>query len=180
VLHDFDISGFSIRQTIGSDTRRYTFQNQIEVHDLGLRFADVEHLGLESEAVAIDKNPAMLRRWLQINGATNEEIAFLLSGRRVELNAMTSDQFVAFIEDKLEEHGVVKVVPNQAQLNDAYQLFKRSEQVKGIVEKILADQGELQTTAPADLEQRVREYLDEHPEETWDDAVAVIAREKKS
>ena len=33
------------------------------------------------------------------------------TGQRVELNAMTSDQFVAFVERKLTEHGAAKVIP---------------------------------------------------------------------
>ena len=49
VLHDFDKSGFSILGTLRRDTRRYAFRNRIEVVDLGLRLADVEDSGLETE-----------------------------------------------------------------------------------------------------------------------------------
>ena len=45
-------------------------------------------------------------------GLGEEEIDFLIrQGRRIELNAMTSDQFVAWLEGKLAEHGAGKVVP---------------------------------------------------------------------
>ena len=37
VLHDFDKSGFTIVGTLQRDTRRYSFENAIEVVDLGLR-----------------------------------------------------------------------------------------------------------------------------------------------
>ena len=40
-----------------------------------------------------------------LHGATDQEIAFLRT-QRVELNAMTSRQFVAYLEAKLSEHGV--------------------------------------------------------------------------
>jgi DNA topoisomerase VI subunit A len=53
ILHDFDVAGFSIAATLGADTRRYSFQNQITVIDLGLRLADVEELGLESESFSL-------------------------------------------------------------------------------------------------------------------------------
>ncbi len=46
VLHDFDIAGFSIAGTLGSDTRRYNFRNRIKVIDLGLRLTEVVELGL--------------------------------------------------------------------------------------------------------------------------------------
>jgi hypothetical protein len=52
-LHDFDIAGFSIGKTVGSDTRRYSFRNRIRVVDLGLRLADVRTLDLESESVSL-------------------------------------------------------------------------------------------------------------------------------
>ena len=109
VLHDLDKSGFSILGTLRRDTRRYAFRNRIEVVDLGLRLADVEDSGLEAEDVFYSSDPAPN---LRKNGATAEEIAFLRS-RRVELNAFASADFVAWIERKLEQHGVVKVVPDQ-------------------------------------------------------------------
>ena len=48
-----------------------------------------------------DKTRDTLRR----HGAIGEETDFLLEGRRIELNAMTSDQFVGFDERKLAEAG---------------------------------------------------------------------------
>ena len=38
----------------------------------------------------------------------------------MELNAFTSDQFVAWLEGKLNEHGITKVVPDDAALELAY------------------------------------------------------------
>lgn len=52
VLHDFDKSGLTILKTLREDTRRYSFDNSIEVIDLGLRLDDVVAEGLSSEAVA--------------------------------------------------------------------------------------------------------------------------------
>ena len=62
---------------------------------------------------------------LAINGAIEAEIAFLLDGERVELNAMTSDQLVAFVERKLIAAGARKVVPVKATLAEAYGAFTR-------------------------------------------------------
>jgi hypothetical protein len=47
---------------------------------------------------------------LRLNGANEDEIHFLRQAR-VELNAFTSDQLVAWLEGKLEEHGITKVAP---------------------------------------------------------------------
>ena len=49
VAHDFDVSGFSIFGTLGSDSRRYKFDNEVRVVDIGLRLTDVEEMNLQSE-----------------------------------------------------------------------------------------------------------------------------------
>jgi hypothetical protein len=139
-----DISGFGIAKT--SDSRRYQFEHKIEhVHDLGLCLADVG--GVASEWVAAGKNYRKLATRLRINGATDEEIAFLLdgeiddvgnivSGRRVELNAMTSDQFVDFIKGKLTVTGAKKVVPDTAILTEAYVAIRREILARPVVRAV--------------------------------------------
>jgi hypothetical protein len=111
ILHDFDVSGFSIYGTLTTDGPRYKFKNRIDAVDLGLRLKDVEAMGLESERVAHPRGKWAARAaTLKRHGATEREISFL-STARVELNAMTSDVFVRFIEDGLTSAGVRKVVP---------------------------------------------------------------------
>ena len=91
VLHDFDVSGFSIFGTLGTSSRRYRFTNDAPLIDLGLRLDQVEEMDLESEPVPVkddwEKRAATLKR----HGATAAEIDFLRH-RRVEINAMTSRQ----------------------------------------------------------------------------------------
>ena len=71
-------------------------------------------MGLQSEPVSLGKvSKDALRERLKRNGATDREIDFLLEGergfgQRVELNAMTSPQFVDFLVSKLAEHGAGK------------------------------------------------------------------------
>jgi hypothetical protein len=105
LLHDFDKAGFSIAGTLQRDTRRYAFQNQITVIDLGLTLAEVETLGLESEYQHHPKGERqVLEENLRTNGASEADIDFMFrdfdrtrSTRRVELNAMTSPQFIEFV-----------------------------------------------------------------------------------
>ena len=87
------------------------FNNKVPMFDIGLRIADVDAMGLQSEPVTIkdwDARAATLKR----HGAAGDEIEFL-EKNRVELNAMTSPQFIDFIEIKLAEHGVEKVIPER-------------------------------------------------------------------
>lgn len=71
--------------------------------------------------------------------------------QRVELNALTSDQLVAFIEGKLAEHNIKKVIPDPDLLRDAYRLFVNSARVEKIVAKTIEDIESNDLPAPADL-----------------------------
>ena len=136
VLHDFDKAGFSIVGTLQRDTRRYRFGHghAPKVIDLGLRLEDID--GLETEDVYIEiararrAEPARERRHA-------EEIEFLLE-QRVELNAFASDELVAWIEGKLQEHGIAKVVPDDEALADAYRRMRRQALVQEQIDKAVA------------------------------------------
>jgi hypothetical protein len=175
VLHDFDKAGFSIVGTLKQSNRRYQFRNGVEVIDIGLRLPDVEDL--ESEDAFDRGSKHKIRANLRDNGATAEEIEFLLTSR-VELNAFASDQLIDFIERKLEEHGVKKVVPDEERLGEAFQLFARGVRLEEAVEAALRDDRE-SIEVPADLSQKIRAYLEEHPEMSWEVAVQTIAERER-
>jgi hypothetical protein len=180
ILRDFDIKGFSIAKTLHQSNRRYQFDTvsgeDFKVVDLGLRLDDVDRLSLDDEPFGWGKDDKLkVRARLRVNGATDREIDFLVGRqRRVELNAMTSPRFIEYVEEKLTEHGVGKVIPDTRTLDDAYRLFVRSSRAKRVVERALAEMSAEQITPPADLKERVRAYLSEHPHVAWDDAVATL------
>jgi hypothetical protein len=173
VLHDFDKSGFSILGTLRRDTRRYAFRNRIEVVDLGLRLEDVEDSELETEDVVHRSDPA---RNLRENGATAEEIAFLRT-RRVELNAFASADFVAWIERKLEQHGVTKVVPHQDALMLAYRRSVASRYVASRLRSAIdeARRHAAESAVPDDLTTLVATGLRGDPALSWDDVIQRLA-----
>jgi hypothetical protein len=174
VLHDFDKAGFSIVGTLHRDTRRYAFRNPIDVIDLGLRLGDID--GLESENVHIP-SPDAARANLRQNGATPKEIEFLLE-RRVELNAFSSDALIEWIERKLDEHGVAKVIPDKTILADAYCRAREQAAVQERVDEALeAVVGECceDFAIPPDLEERVKRETRERPYLRWDAIVRDLA-----
>jgi hypothetical protein len=178
VLHDFDKSGLSILATLRNDTRRYTFLNKVMVIDLGLRLEDIRTLGLQAERAFDRGTESSRRRNLLRNGATAEEIEFLLT-QRVELNAMTSDQLVAFIEQKLTQHGVSKVVPSDKLLAETYHLAVRSCEAQEVITCELKKLNGTREPAPSDLATRVRQYLETNPAARWDEAVReIVAAER--
>jgi hypothetical protein len=175
VLHDFDVAGFTILDTLRRDTRRYQFENDFEVIDLGLRLQDTQAMGLQSEGAASSKSSASaIRSRLRNNGATPEECEFLVH-QRVELNAMTSEQFVEFIKRKLTEHGVEKIVPSKHTLDNAYQLFERSLRLEETFDKMATDlDGSLDARVPRDIKNRVIEIMRQRPTLRWDAAVKEV------
>jgi hypothetical protein len=189
VLRDFDKSGFSIVGTLMRDTRRYEFANSIRVIDLGLRLEDVRAEELESEEVYYSDSWTAMSANLCENGATKAEIKFLLTppaglepeagklvGSRVELNAFPSDQFIDWIERKLKEHGISKVVPDDDTLADAYHRKRRQAVVQEQIDKALKELGEEEDGAvPDDFRTRIEAKLKANPEKRWDDVLRDIA-----
>ena len=101
------------------------------------------------------------------------------TGRRVELNAMTSAHFIDLIERKLTEHGVRKVIPDKARLEDAYRLFVRSDRTKTIVEEAIAGMADELIAVPRDLDQQVRAVLRKEPALSWDKAVRKVLAKRR-
>ncbi len=177
VAHDFDVSGFSIFGTLGSDGRRYRFHNDVHIVDLGLRLADVEAMGLESEPAETSGEWSSRAATLATHGATAAEINFLRH-RRVELNAMPADVFVRFLERKLAEHGIGKVVPG----DDVLEQHARHVLTRDLTNKALdairtkAEEDAASIALPSDLHHQVAATLNRQPDIPWDFAVAEIAR----
>jgi len=178
VLHDFDVSGFTICGTLGRNSRRYQFRNKaIRVIDIGLRLADVQALDLQSEPVAVSGKWTSRAKTLAQYGATGEEIAFLRD-QRVELNAMTSRQFVDHLEAKLAEHGVGKMIPDEKVLEGHARYLLEVLIANQELEKILPEvrkQAAAQQL-PADLRKLVAKQFEKTPAWAWDRAVVDLVK----
>jgi DNA topoisomerase VI subunit B len=181
VLRDFDKSGFSIVHTLHSDTPRYKFHTKPRVVDLGLRLEDVQAMSLPSEQVEYKGNTDP-RINLRKSGATEEEEDFLVRresssgwlGQRVELNAMTSDQFIAFLERKLQEADVEKVVPDGAVLETAYRRAVRQARLQEAIDLLKAEVDRETIAVPIDLVDAVRGRI-AGTDQAWDHAVWELA-----
>jgi hypothetical protein len=179
VLRDFDKAGFTIVYSLHADGRRYVFHKRPKVIDLGLRLEDIRQNELASEDVSYGRSDPTenLRR----NGATPEEIAYLCSddfsqgyaGQRVELNAFTSGDLIAWVEGKLEAQGVQKVVPKREILLQAYRLAyeqqllrRRMRQVREEVHEVAKDM-----KLPKDLAAWVKSQVKRDATLPWDRVV---------
>ncbi len=181
VVHDFDKAGISIVHTLRSDTRRYQFRKTPRVIDLGLRLEDVQEMNLQSETV--DYNGKVDPRInLKQSGATDAECAFLVrhrypwSGERVELNAMTAPQFVAFLERKLDQYGVKKVIPDDKTLAAAYEHASRLAIIQTAIDRATQEIGD-SAAPPADLAEQLRRMVD-GTDLPWDEALWELVRQQ--
>ena len=185
-LCDFDLAGFKIVRTLRKGTQLTTGSDII---DMGLRLKDVQYMGLESEPVTYNqrKDP---KEYLRECGATEKECKFLVesgdsyfkrswNGQRVELNMMTSEQLIEFIEKKLEEHGVEKVIPEEPVLKDAYKRAIYFQQMDNKCDAIRRKMMKENIKIPDDLEKEVKEYLGENETESWDNAIWKIVKKNK-
>ena len=178
VMHDFDKSGFSILHTLRTDTRRWSYDVEPNVIDLGFRLDDV--MGLETEDVYY-KTEVDPRMNLIESGATQAEAEFLRSGgrprawtgKRVELNAMTSGQLVEWVERKLQAHGVTKVIPDERVLRNAFISAYRAAKIEQEVQRVTENFNE-EIEVPDRLEDRIRELITGSPI-AWDDALKDMA-----
>ena len=186
VLHDFDKSGFSIFGTLRRNTRRYEFSNEIPIVDLGLRLKDIKRKkwGLKSEEFDCPDTEEA-RENLRENGATEAEIEFILGngtgrGQRVELNELTSDDLIKFIEEKLDKL-ISKVIPDEAVLREAFQRAAAVNIVNSKLEQVVADAMRMAEAlaVPPDLRLRVTKRLETHRAESWDQVVAAEAAPPK-
>ncbi|MBA2313389.1 MAG: hypothetical protein H0V97_11415, partial [Actinobacteria bacterium] len=160
-LHDLDKNGFVMAAGFPFAT------------DIGLRLADVQEWDLAPEG-QYHRNPRKTYSNLIRNGATADEAHFISEGQRVELNMLTGRQFVEYVEGKLNEHGVEKVVPDASTLEQAWKRAHLRQKVNALISRIYKDESAVPRT-PDDLSDQVRRRLEEEPESSWDEAIADIA-----
>jgi DNA topoisomerase VI subunit B len=190
LAHDFDSWGCTIASTISHDTRRFRFEVPPRVIDLGLRLSDIREMALQSEPVQYltKKDPREQLRGLRLgtgkgNRLSAAEINMLVShgrpkfwsGQRVELNAMPADVFIAWLERKLEQAGVRKLVPDDDVLAAAWHRQRKLVELEAQRQRINSEYSTADNPPPADLRERVDEILRRDPTLSWDLALAEVA-----
>lgn len=180
IVRDFDKAGFHIAAALTRNSDVYMFTNEIDVTDFGLRLVDAERFGLLERCETLDpKKDAKKIPKHPIENATPDENAFLMSGRRVELNAFRSADFITWLEEKLQQSGIQKVVPDEQMLIGKYVNCERDrltqlemQAVRRRVEKKLR-----KLKSPDGLVDLVREQLEVNRRLSWESAVAAVHNE---
>ena len=103
-IHDCDAAGTMIYQTLMQETQARG-KRKVNIIDLGLNPKEAIEMMLPTETVekkdvaSADSLDRESKHWLETN--------------RVELNAMTSPQLVAWIEKKFDQYACSKIVPQE-------------------------------------------------------------------
>jgi len=112
--------------------------------------------------------------------ATNEEQQFLRGNQRVELNAFTSEDFITWIEGKLDENGINKVIPDDDTLDAAYRRAVERIQINKAIEEATEDAREEaeNVDVPENLRSTIEDALAEDPVIPWDIAISRIVEDE--
>jgi hypothetical protein len=176
-LHDADASGTKIYESLIEETKAR-----------GARRVHVVNLGLEpEEAVAMDLQVEVFRevysgKKLPVAGYVSDYWTRWLQWQRVELNAMTTPEFIFWLDGKMAQYAG-KIIPPKSVLSQTYEVEGEKALRADLTQRILLDanldgktfllQSVMET--PDDLAPCVRDALVYEPEVRWDKPVEVRA-----
>jgi len=182
-VHDADAYGTMIHQTFQEATKARGAR-KIHIVNLGLEAWEARDLGLEVEDVENGDKRKPVADYVREreDGKHWDE---WLQTHRVELNAMTTPQFIAWLDRKMAEHGHGKLIPPSDVL--ANELDERLEQTvrDATIERILRDadvEGQIAealaaiaTPDAAALVDGIKQLFDQRPDAQWRDHIATVA-----
>ena len=179
-IHDADAAGTKIYETLQGATMARPGR-RIKVINLGLDPAEALEMNLEVEKVQNAKGRKPVAAYL------NDHWKNWLQHSRVELNAMTSPQFLKWLESKMEEQGVAKVIPTNTVMQNELKTEVTRLVEQRIAQDILDDAGYEDQVKKAikhlkphlstnTLHQQVQTDLIKNKEHHWKTPIKTLAR----
>src|SRR5262249_42317556 len=177
-VHDADASGTMIYQTLQEETKARGAR-KVTIINLGLEPHEAVAMGLEVETIEeahrfrpVADYACDWEDWLQT--------------QRVELNAMTTRQFIEWLDSKMAAHG--KLIPPAEVLEIELDTRIKSKVRASITERILREAGSEEQVAAAiaavkkpaapALRQGIEEMFEREPEREWRDHIEEVAAER--
>ena len=182
-VHDADGYGTAIYEALVRETRARGAR-RVEVVNLGLEPAEAVGMGLEVEDLA--RGPGARR--VAVASYVGPEWADWLQRHRIELNAMTTPEFVGWLDRKLEEHGQGRLVPPADVLGSRLEAEAEASVRARLTERVLAE-ADIEGQVAAEMHRlrrrlasrarglgaRVRRALAAEPARSWSAAVVDVA-----
>ncbi len=128
VLHDYDIAGILIYETLTKPTKRLqTFLRREGLYDLGLNWEVIQEIRtrreMTPESVTLNKaHTTALSNLLDAGTISLEEYELLQTGR-IELNQLTPLELLEWLERRLDDLGLWKTIPEQCDLDVTLQEY---------------------------------------------------------
>lgn len=175
-IHDADASGTLIYQSLTEATRARGAR-KVHVINLGLDPWEALDMDLQIETFRAEESAKKGGRRLPVADYVNEKWADWLQNKRVELNAMSSPQFIEWLDGKFAKYAE-KVVPPNPILRSQLEQQTRQAIERMMAERILKaasfdekvniimNQAN-QVVDGIDLETVVRDGLAMRPEDRW-------------
>ena len=127
ILHDYDINGLLIFETLLQPTKRRDSFINGRAYDLGFTYEQLRGFGKRPEPVELKKaSIGKLAGLLRDGKVTEEEYNFLLR-YRVELNALTPLELLRWLEAELERRDLWKTIPDEDELREEAESRIRAE-----------------------------------------------------
>jgi hypothetical protein len=186
-VHDADASGTMIYQTLQEATKARGAR-KIKIVNLGLEPWEALAMELEVETVEAGERRKPVADYVAEHACEEEEGDWetWLQTKRIELNAMTTPEFIRWLDGKMAAYG--KLIPPAdvlaAELDERIQNKVRA----AITERILREAGfEAQAAAAigaiekptaAVLAKGIKQLFKQEPEREWRDHIEAIAKKR--
>jgi hypothetical protein len=185
-VHDADAFGTMIYQTFQEATRARGAR-KIKIINLGLEPWEAIEDGLGIE----DGPPENQRKAVASYVLEREDGDYWeewLQTHRVELNAMTTPEFIAWLDRKMAEHGAVKLIPPDDVVVAELEARITTKVRASITERILREAGlegqvaealdAINRPSGAILVEGIKSMFESKPDREWRDHVEAVATER--
>jgi hypothetical protein len=180
-VHDADAWGSMIYQTFQEETKARGAR-KVRIINLGLEPWEAVEMGLEVETVEEKSKRKPVAYYIEVEGGDTDWAAWL-QGHRVELNAMTTPEFIEWLDGKLAD--CEKLIPPAAVMEG--ELAERIEvklraaitarilREAGLETQVAAAMAAIQQPDGAALAEGVSALFEERPESDWRTHVEKVA-----
>jgi hypothetical protein len=183
-VHDADAYGTMIYQTLQQETAARGAR-KINIVNLGLEPWEAIEMDLEVEDVEEGGRRKAVAGYVGERD-DDEEWSEWLQTHRVELNAMTTPQFIEWLDDKMADYD--KLIPPHEVLEMEWSELIESKTRAAITERILREAGlgdqvaaaiaAIEKPSAEELEEGVASSFEQEPDGEWRDYIEDLANEK--
>lgn len=185
-VHDADASGTMIFQTLQEETKARGAR-KITIINLGLEPWEAVVMGLEVETLEEKERDKPVADYVRQRDDGGVWVDWLQT-HRVELNAMTTPEFIDWLDAKMAAFGRGKLIPPEDVLEDELAQQIKSKVRAEVVERVLREANveeqiavaiaKIEMPDGATLAQDIEELFEQEPDAQWRDHIEEVARRR--